>query len=134
MNYLLILLAAMVSGCAATKPHAYTPPSPIALVKAVQGTRAKVAEVKQYVRPEGKAVVAELERKVEETQVQLDAYVGQVETLTIRATKAENDAAYWQAKHYQSLKIIWRWRLIALFVVASVAVYIGVRTSWKFML
>lgn len=134
MNYLALLLLALLSGCAATKPHVYTPPSSLAVVKAVQGTKAKVAEVKQYVRPEGMAVVKELEQKVEETQTSLDSYVAQVDTLTSRAMKAENDAAYWQAKHYEALKIIWRWRLIALAVVASVVAYVGIKTAWKFYL
>lgn len=128
------LLAILISGCAATKPHTYTPPSSIALVRAVQGTREKVEEVKKYVRPEGAAVVKQLQEKVEETQTSLNSYVAQVDVLTSRAIKAENDSAYWQSKHYQDLKILWRWRLIAFAVVASVIGYIGVRTAWKFYL
>lgn len=133
MKYLLPL-AILLTGCASTKPTLYTPPSSLALVKAVQGTKAKVEEVKKYVRPEGAAVVQQLEQKVEETQTSLDSYVGQVDALTTRAIKAENDASYWQSKHYQDLKIIWRWRLIALATVLAVIGYVGLRTAWKFYL
>jgi anti-sigma-K factor RskA len=134
MKYLLLSVATLLSGCAVSKPHVYTPPSSIAVFKAVQGTKEKVAEVKRFVRPEGATAVKQLEQKVGETQTSLDSYVAQVDVLTSRAMKAENDSAYWQSKHYQDLKIIWRWRLLALAIVASVAVYIGVKTSWKFFL
>lgn len=133
MNYLLLILATLVSGCAATKPHAYIPPSSIAIVKAVQGTKEKVAEVKQYVRPEGAGAIKELEQKVEETQTSLDSYISQVDALTSRAMQAENDAAYWKAKQIKALKELYFWRLIALSIAASITIWIGIRTSWKFI-
>jgi nitrate/nitrite-specific signal transduction histidine kinase len=133
MSYLLLILVTLLSGCAATQQHVYTPPSSLAVVKAVQGTKEKVAEVKQYVRPEGSVAVKELEQKVEETQTSLDSYVAQVDTLTSRAMQAENDAAYWKAKQIKALKELYFWRLIALSIAASITIWIGIRTSWKFI-
>lgn len=133
MKYL-PLLAILLSGCAATKQRAYIPPSPLAVVKAVQSTKQKVSEVKKYVRPEGEKVVEQLEQTVEETQTSLDTYVAQVDTLTKRTIDAENKVVELTAQHYKDLRIIWAWRLLALAVVASVVSYIGLKTAWKFYL
>lgn len=129
-----LILATLLSGCAATKHPVYTPPSSIALVKAVQGTKAKVAEVKKYVRPEGAAAVKELEQKVEETELSLSSYVLQVDKLTERLMTSENRVVELEAQHFKDLRIIWRWRLIALGVVVAVVSYIGIKTAWKFYL
>jgi hypothetical protein len=133
MNYLILFLAVLVSGCSATKPSVYIPPSSIAVVKAVQGTREKVSEVKKFVRAEGLPVIAELEQKVEDTQTSLVSYVAQVDALTSRVMQAENDAAYWQSKQVKALKELYFWRLIALSIAAAITVWIGIRTSWKFI-
>lgn len=133
MKYL-FLIAALLSGCAATKPRVYTPPSPIAVVKAVQGTKEKVAEVKKYVSPEGAHAIRELEDQVEHTQISLTSYVLRVDELTKRLLVSENEVVRLTEQHYKDLKIIWRWRLIALGVVVAVVSYIGITTAWKFYL
>lgn len=127
-----MFLCALLAACAVPKRPQFTPPSSVAVVRSVAATKAKVEAVKKFVRPEGAAAVRQLELKVEETQLAVDEYVLKVEDLSARLGKAQDDAVYWQQKHYEALKIIWRWRLIALLVVGSVVLYIGIKTAWKF--
>jgi hypothetical protein len=85
-----------------------------------------VEKVRQYVRPEGHAAVKELSDAI-------TTYETQVQDQSLALAKAQNDAVYWQNKHSDALKRLWFWRGIALVSVVCVVGYIGIKTSWKFL-
>jgi hypothetical protein len=57
-----------------------------------------------------------------------------VEKQTALLAKAEQDAIYWHEKQVKALRELWMWRGIALISVALVIAYIGIKTSWRFLL
>lgn len=116
----LIGVLALTSCALATKHEHFTPPSAVEVQQSV-------AKVREYVRPEGKIVFSGLEKALAD-------YQRKVEAQTVLLSKAQDDAAYWHQKHSECLRRLWWWRGIALATVAAVALYIGLKTSWRFFL
>jgi hypothetical protein len=86
-----------------------------------------VARIAPHVRPEGQAAYLDLQKSITDYQVQ-------VEKQTALLAKAEADAIYWHEKQVKALRELWMWRGIALISVALVVGYIGIKTSWRFLL
>jgi hypothetical protein len=86
-----------------------------------------VARVAPHIRPEGKAAYADLQKSITDYQVQ-------VEKQTALLAKAEQGAIYWREKQAKALRELLMWRGIALISVALVIGYIGIKTSWRFLL
>lgn len=122
MAYKIIALFAIfcVSGCATKHEDHYTPPSSVEVNR-------NIARVAPHVRPEGKEAYIDLQKS-------LAAYQAQVEKQTSLLAKAEQDAIYWHEKQIKALRELWLWRGIALISVALVVGYIGIKTSWRFLL
>jgi hypothetical protein len=109
-----------LGGCAHKEQPHYTPPSSVRVQQ-------NVARVGQYVKPEGKSAYLDLEKSIAD-------YQKQVEDQTIALAKAQDDAAYWHTKQEKALKELWTWRLMTFSVIICVVVYIGIKTSWRFLL
>lgn len=121
MKPLALLPCILLTACAATKQTLpYTPPS-------VVPVRVGIEKLKPLVKPDGKAVVAELETA-------LGTYQAQVDQQSLDLAKAQNDAAYWASKHNDALKKLWWWRGIALAAILAVVAYLGMKTAWRFWL
>jgi hypothetical protein len=118
----IVILCAMlfVVGCAHHEDNHYTPPS----VVEVQRNFARVAP---HIRPEGKSAYIDLQKSITD-------YQAQVEKQTALLAKAEADAVYWNQKHFKALKELWIWRSIAIVSIVCVVAYIGIKTSWKFLI
>lgn len=108
-----------VVGCAHHEDH-YTPPSSVEVQR-------NIARVAPFVKPEGKSAYIDLQKS-------LSDYQAQVEKQTALLSKAEQDAIYWHDKQIKALRELWLWRGIALISVALVVAYIGIKTSWRFLL
>jgi hypothetical protein len=108
-----------VVGCAHHEENHYTPPSSAEVHR-------NVARVAPYVRPEGKEAYADLQKSITDYQIK-------VEKQTSLLAKAEEDAIYWHEKQIKALRELWLWRGIAIFSVVCVVGYIGIKTSWKFL-
>jgi hypothetical protein len=120
MNKLLIVLASMLLiGCAHKDKPTYTAPSVVAV-------KTSVEKVRQYVRPEGHAAVKELSDAI-------TTYQKQVDDQSLALAKAQGDSVYWRNKQVKALKELWVWRGIAIFSITCVVGYIGIKTSWKFL-
>jgi hypothetical protein len=120
MNKLLIVLASiLLIGCAHQDKTTYTAPSVVAVKTGVE-------KVRQYVRPEGQTAVKELSDAI-------TTYQKQVDDQSLALVKAQEEAVYWNAKQVKALKELWLWRGIAIFSITCVVGYIGIKTSWKFL-
>jgi hypothetical protein len=120
-------------GCANNEKKPYFPPSSIPLNQSVAKATSKVAAVTPFVKPEGAFALKELSDALFDAQVQVGKYVGQVDEQSRELAKAQNDVVYWHSKQEKALREIWAWRLLALFAILSVVVYIGVKTSWRLL-
>jgi hypothetical protein len=120
MKYIATLAALLMAGCAHQKEEHFTPPSSVEV-------RHNVAKVKEYIKPEGKQAYIDLEKSITN-------YQEQVEKQTQELAKAQNDAIYWENKQRKALKELWLWRSIAIMSIVCVVVYIGIKTSWRFLL
>jgi len=109
-----------VVGCASHEDNHYTTPSSVEVHR-------NVAKVAPHVRPEGKSAYIDLQKSITDYQVQ-------VEKQTALLAKAEADAVYWNQKHFKALKELWIWRSIAIVSIVCVVAYIGIKTSWKFLI
>jgi len=109
-----------VVGCAHHEDNHYTPPSSVEVHR-------NLARVAPFVRPEGKEAYIDLQKSITD-------YQAQVEKQTSLLAKAEADAIYWHEKQVKALRELWAWRGIALISVALVVGYIGIKTSWRFLL
>lgn len=134
MRLLAIVFAFAITGCASVKKEAYYPPSPAAVVKDLDEASAAAKELDQYVSAEGKQAAQKLNNSLDGAVKSLYSYSVKVNELGEQIVKAQKDANYWREKHYQDLKIIWFWRLLAFSAVICVIVYLGLKTSWKFFL
>jgi len=120
MNKLFIVLAStLLIGCAHQEKPTYTAPSVVAVKTGVE-------KVRQYVRPEGHAAVKELSDAI-------TTYQKQVDDQSLALAKAQGEVVYWRNKQVKALKELWVWRGIALFSIVCVVGYIGIKTSWKFL-
>lgn len=114
-------LFACLSGCAHQEAHTYTPPSVVAVKTSIERLKPLISN------PAGSAAIKQLDSAV-------NAYEVQVDQQSKDLAKAQNDAAYWHQKQEKALKELWFWRIIALSAILSVVLYIGIKTSWRFML
>ena len=114
-----LALSLTTLGCAHQERATYTAPSVVAV-------KTSVEKVRQYVRPEGQKAVLELSGAI-------DAYHRQVEDQSLALAKAQGEVVYWHNKQIKALKELWLWRGIALVSIACVVGYIGIKTSWKFL-
>jgi len=121
MKRIAILAALLLAGCASHEKVSYTAPS-------VVGVKTSIEKLKPLVTtPAGNAVIKELNSAV-------DTYQAQVDQQAKDLAKAQNDAAYWHQKQEKALKELWTWRLIALSAILCVVLYIGIKTSWRFLI
>ena len=109
-----------VVGCASREDNHYTPPSSVEVQR-------NVARVAPHIRPEGKSAYIDLQKSITD-------YQAQVEKQTALLAKAEADAVYWHEKQIKALRELWLWRGIAIFSIVCVVGYIGIKTSWRFLL
>jgi len=118
----IIAISAMfcVVGCAHHEDNHYTPPSSVEVQR-------NVARVAPHIRPEGKSAYIDLQKSLAD-------YQAQVEKQTQLLAKAEQDAIYWHEKQIKALRELWLWRGIAIFSIVCVVGYIGIKTSWRFLL
>jgi hypothetical protein len=133
-NLLIVCASAFLIGCAHNEKQAYFPPSSIPLNQSVAKATSKVAAVTPFVKPEGAIALKELSDALFDAQVQVGKYVGQVNEQSMELAKAQNQVIYWHQKQEKALKELWMWRLIALFGVLCVVIYIGAKTSWRLLL
>ncbi len=120
MKYILTLAALLLAGCAHQDNTPFTPPSAIEVHR-------NVAAIREYVKPDGKKAFSDLEASIQD-------YQKKVEGQSLLLAKTQEDAAYWHEKQVKALKELWWWRGIALISVALVIAYIGIKTSWRFLL
>jgi len=114
-----LALSLTTLGCAHQDKPTYTAPSVVAVKTGVE-------KLRQYVRPEGHAAVKELSDAI-------TTYQKQVDDQSLALVKAQEEAVYWNAKQVKALKELWLWRGIAIFSITCVVGYIGIKTSWKFL-
>ena len=133
-NLLIVCASIFLIGCAHNEKQTYFPPSSIPLNQSVAKATSKVAAVTPFVKPEGAVALKELSDALFDAQVQVGKYVGQVDEQSRELAKAQNDVVYWHSKQEKALRELWVWRLIALFGILCVVVYIGAKTSWRLFL
>jgi hypothetical protein len=133
-NLLIVCAIGLFIGCAHNEKQTYFPPSSIPLNQSVAKATSKVAAVTPFVKPEGAVALKELSDSLFDAQIQVGKYVGQVDEQSRELAKAQNDVVYWHQKQERALRELWAWRLLALFSILSVVVYIGVKTAWRFVL
>jgi hypothetical protein len=133
-NILIVCVMGLLVGCAHNEKQTYFPPSSIPLNQSVAKATSKVAAVTPFVKPEGAVALKELSDALFDAQVQVGKYVGQVDEQSRQLAKAQNDVVYWHQKQEKGLKELWMWRLIALFGILCVVIYIGAKTSWRLLL
>jgi hypothetical protein len=133
-NIIIVCAMGLLVGCAHNEKQAYFPPSSIPLNQSVAKATSKVAAVTPFVKPEGAVALKELSDALFDAQVQVGKYVGQVNEQSMELAKAQNQVIYWHQKQEKALKELWMWRLIALFGVLCVVIYIGAKTSWRLLI
>jgi len=122
MKIILIVCASiLLIGCASKEPVKYTAPSVVAVKTGIERLKPHITN------PEGNAAIKDLITAV-------DTYESQVDQQSKDLAKAQSDAAYWHEKQVKALKELWWWRGIALSAILCVVVYIGIKTSWRFLL
>jgi hypothetical protein len=114
-----LALSLTTLGCAHQEKASYTAPSVVAVKTGVE-------KLRQYVRPEGQKAVLELSEAI-------TAYHKQVDDQSLALAKAQGEVVYWHNKQIKALKELWYWRGIALVSIACVVGYVGIKTSWKFL-
>ena len=127
---LLGALLACLAGCAHQEAHSFIPPSSAAVVQDVISAKASAAKVVKGDKNAAQQVVDALSK----AQDDLGIYTGKVETQSALLSKVSDEANYWHSKQTKALKELWMWRTIALLSVLAVVGYIGIRTSWRFLL
>jgi hypothetical protein len=93
----------------------------------VVAVKTNIERLRPLVSPEGKEVIKELETSV-------NNYETQVFEQSKALAKAQDESVYWSTKHHQTLSKLWWWRGLAIAAFAGVALYIGLKTSWRFFL
>jgi len=109
-------------------------PSPAAVVGSVAKARQKAALLQGEVSPKGQAVLKDLNDSLFEAQVNVGKYVSVVDDQARRLADAQSEMIYWHDKQIKALKELWMWRLIAMGSILAVVAYIGIKTSWRFLL
>jgi len=119
-KHIVAVIAILCAGCATHDKTSFTPPSAVEVQK-------NVAAVREYVKPEGKRAFTALKGS-------LQSYQKKVEDQTTLLSKAQDEAFYWHQKHSEALSRLWWWRGLAIAIIAFAVLYIGVKTSWRFLL
>ena len=127
---LLGALFACLAGCAHQQDHSFIPPSSAAVVQDVISAKASALKAVKGDKKSAQKVVDALSK----AQDDLGIYTGKVETQSALLSKVSDEANYWHTKQTKALKELWMWRTIALLSVLAVVGYIGIRTSWRFLL
>ena len=119
IEILLVICAAMlaaticlfgITGCAAKPQPHYTAPSVVAVKTGIE-------KLRPHVTPAGLPAIAALEQAVSDQSTAL--------------LQAQNDVAYWQAKHAKALRELWMWRGLAALMLGSVAAWFALRSGLK---
>lgn len=105
-------------GCAAKPQPRYIAPSVVAVKTSLERLKPHVTS------QEGTAAITDLLAAV-------DTYEAQVDQQSIALAKAQNDAAYWQNKHSDSLRKLWFWRGLAAITLASIAGWFALRMGFR---
>jgi hypothetical protein len=129
-----VSLLIWLSGCANVDKQNVFAPSPAAVVCSVAKAQQKAALLQGEVSPKGKAVLDDLNKSLFEAQVNVGKYVSVVDEQARQLVKAQSEMIYWHNKQIQALKELWMWRLIAMGSILAVVAYIGIKTSWRFLL
>jgi hypothetical protein len=126
IELLLLLCAAMlaatialfgITGCAAKPQPHYAAPSVVAVKTGLE-------KLRPHVTPAGVPAIAALEQAV-------TSYEQAVTDQSAALHQAQNDVAYYMAKHSKALRELWMWRGLAALTLASVAGYLALRMGWK---
>lgn len=133
MKTLPLLGCLILAGCASKQEH-FTPVSSVAVTRSLTSATEKAVALKKFVAPEGRKIADDLSNDLFNTQVELGKYVGKVDELYRQLDKAQEEATYWHEKQLKALKELLFWRGLAIMVVLGVAAYIGLKTSWRFLL
>jgi hypothetical protein len=94
----------------------------------------KASLLRNEVSPKGQAALKELNDSLFEAQVNVGKYVSLVDEQARKLADAQAEVIYWHDKQIKALKELWIWRLIAMGSILAVVSYIGIRTSWRFLL
>jgi hypothetical protein len=129
-----VSLLVWLSGCAHVDKQNVFAPSPAAVVGSVAKAQQKAALLQGEVSPKGKAVLDDLNKSLFEAQVNVGKYVSVVDDQARKLADAQAEVIYWHDKQIAVLKKLWWWRLIAMGSILAVVAYIGIRTSWRFLL
>ena len=127
---LLGALFACLAGCAHQQDHSFIPPSSAAVVQDIISAKAYASKAVNGDKKAAQQVVDALSK----AQDNLGLYTSKVESQSALLSKVSDEANYWHAKQTKALKELWMWRTIALLSVLAVVGYIGIRTSWRFLL
>jgi len=127
---LLGALLACLAGCAHQQDHSFIPPSSAAVVQDVISAKASAVKAVKGDKKAAQQVVDALSK----AQDDLGLYTGKVESQSALLSKVSDEANYWHSKQSKALKELWMWRAIALFSILAVVGYIGIKTSWRFLL
>ena len=107
-------------GCAAKPQPHYAAPSVVAVKTGIE-------KLRPHVTPAGVPAIAALEQAV-------TTYEQAVTDQSTALHQAQNDVAYWQAKHSKALKELWMWRGLAALMLGSVAAWFALRSGLKLAL
>ena len=127
---LLGALFACLAGCAHQQDHSFIPPSSAAVVQDIISAKASAVKAVKGDKKAAQQVVEALSK----AQDNLGLYTSKVESQSALLSKVSDEANYWHSKQTKALKELWMWRTIALLSVLAVVGYIGIRTSWRFLL
>jgi hypothetical protein len=129
IELLLLLCAAMlaatialfgITGCASKPQPHYATPSVVAVKTGIE-------KLRPHVTPAGVPAIAALEQAV-------TTYEQAVTDQSAALHQAQNDVAYWQAKHSKGLRELWMWRGLAALMLGSVAAWFALRSGLKLAL
>ena len=129
-----VSLLIWLSGCAHVDKQNILAPSPAAVVSSVAKAQQKASLLRNEVSPKGQAALKELNDSLFEAQVNVGKYVSLVDEQARKLADAQAEVIYWHDKQIKALKELWIWRLIAMGSILAVVSYIGIRTSWRFLL
>jgi hypothetical protein len=107
-------------GCAAKPQPHYAAPSVVAVKTGIE-------KLRPHVTPAGVPAISALEQAV-------TTYEAQVDQQSTALHQAQNDVAYWQAKHSKAIRELWMWRGLAALMLGSVAAWFALRSGLKLAL
>jgi hypothetical protein len=127
---LLGALLACLGGCVHSDPHAFLPPSSAAVSQDFSDIKASALAAQHGDKKASQQLIDALSK----AQNDLNIYDKKVDAQATLLSKVSDQANYWHAKQTKALKELWMWRAIALFSILAVVGYIGIKTSWRFLL